>query len=421
VALTFYRDGLGLESPGIVGTEFEGNDTQPAGAVAMFQLDGGLILAVYPRTELAKNAHTPLGPPSSGEFSIGHAVGSKAHVDALLAQAERAGATLTQEAHDRPWASTRGTSAIVTTTCGKSCGTHNSRHRPLARGIPEAMTDVQTLMTGLVFGEQPRWHEGRLWFSDWGTQEVIAVDLAGNSEVVLRGRSFPLCVDWLPDDRLLVVSAREGLLLRREPDGSLVTHGDLTGFSDRPPGNELVVDGRGNVYVNGGGFDLTAGEDFAPGIVALVTPDGSARQAADGIAFPNGMVVAPDAATLIVAESYAQQLTAFDIAPDGGLSNRRVWADLHGGVPDGICFDADNAVWYGGVPNQRCVRVREGGEVLQTIELGRGCFACALGGPEKKTLFMMATEWKGPTKMFEGPRTGQVLVADAPAAGAGWP
>ena len=167
------------------------------------------------------------------------------------------------------------------------------------------MPEVQTLMTGLVFGEQPRWHEDRLWFSDWGTQEVIAVDLEGNDEMILQGRSFPLCVDWLPDGRLLVVSAREGLLLRRESDGSLVTHGDLTGLSDPPPGNELVVDGRGNAYVNGGGFDLMAGEEFAPGIVALVSPDGSARRVADGIAFPNGMVVTADDSTLIVAESYA--------------------------------------------------------------------------------------------------------------------
>ena len=282
------------------------------------------------------------------------------------------------------------------------------------------MPELHTLMTGLVFGEQPRWHEDRLWFSDWGAQQVIAVDLEGNDEVILPGRSFPLCVDWLPDGRLLVVSAREGLLLRREPDGSLVTHADLTGLADPPPGNELVVDARGNAYVNGGGFDLMAGEEFSPGIVALATPDGSARRVADDLAFPNGMLVTPDS-TLIVAETYANRLTAFDIAADGGLSNRRVWAHLHDGFPDGICLDAENAVWYGDVPNKRCVRVREGGDVLETIELDRGCFACALGGPEKRTLFMMAQEWNGPAGMFEGPRTGQVLTAHAPAAAAGWP
>ena len=276
-------------------------------------------------------------------------------------------------------------------------------------------------MSGIVFGEQPRWHENRLWFSDWGTQEVIALDLEGNSEVVVHGPSFPLCVDWLPDGRLLVVSARDGQLLQQAPDGSLVTHADLSGLSDPAAGNELVVDGRGNAYVNGGGFDLMAGEPFAPGIVALVTQSGPARQVADGLAFPNGMAVTADNRTLIVAESYAKRLTAYDIAADGGLSNRRIWADLGDGVPDGICIDAEGAVWYADVPNKRCVRVREGGEALQTISLDRGCFACALGGADRTTLFMTATEWNGPASMFSGPRTGQVLSIEAPAPAAGWP
>ena len=282
------------------------------------------------------------------------------------------------------------------------------------------MSDVHVLLNGRVFGEQPRWHEDRLWFSDWGTQEVIAVDLRGDSEVMLKGRSFPLCVDWLPDGRLLVVSAGDGLLLRREQDGSLVTHADLTAASDPPAVNELVVDTRGNAYVNGGGFDLMAGEPFAPGIVALVRPDGSTRQVADGLAFPNGMLIMPDDRTLIVAESYANRLTAFDIDADGDLSNRRVWAELGEGVPDGICADAENAVWYADVPNQRCVRVREGGEVLQTIELDRACFACALGGPDGATLFLVANEWRGPTNMLHG-RDTQVLMARAPAPRAGRP
>jgi sugar lactone lactonase YvrE len=276
-------------------------------------------------------------------------------------------------------------------------------------------------MDGIAFGEQPRWHEDRLWFSDWGPPEVIAVDIDGNHEVMLQAPSFPCCVDWLPDGRLLIVAAREGRLLRQERDGLLVTHGDLSTASKPPAGNELAVDGRGNAYVNGGGFDLMAGEPFAPGVVALVTPDGSARLVADDIAFPNGMLVTPDNATLIVAESYGRKLTAFDIQEDGGLSNRRVWADLGDGVPDGICLDTENAVWYGDVPNKRCVRVREWGDVLQTIELDRGCFACALGGRDRKTLFMMATEWNGPESMFAEPRTGQVLMASAPAPGAGWP
>ena len=283
------------------------------------------------------------------------------------------------------------------------------------RKIPE----LQTLMTGLAFGESPRWHADRLWFSDWGAQEVIAVDLEGKSEVITRIQSFPFCIDFLPGGRLLVVSARDQLLLRMEPDGSLVTHANLTSLSDHP-WNEIVVDGRGNAYLNNIGFDFPGGE-FATGIIALVTPDGSTRQVADGVAFPNGMVVTPDNATLILAESYGKRLTAFDIAADGGLSNRRVWADLGDGAPDGICLDAENAIWYGDVPNKRCVRVREGGEVLQTIDLDRGCFACALGGADKRTLFLVATEWSGTTSMAGGARTGQVLVVEAPAPGAGWP
>jgi sugar lactone lactonase YvrE len=164
-----------------------------------------------------------------------------------------------------------------------------------------------------------------------------------------------------------------------------------------------------------------AGADFVPGTIAVVTADGSARQVADGIAFPNGMAVTPDNSTLIVAESYGRKLTAFDIEADGGLSNRRVWADLGDGVPDGICLDAENAVWYADVPNKRCVRVREGGEVLQTINLDRGCFACMLGGSDRRTLLLVATEWRGPAGMTDGRRTGQVLTVMAPAPGVGWP
>jgi sugar lactone lactonase YvrE len=280
------------------------------------------------------------------------------------------------------------------------------------------MADPQTLMTGLALGESPRWHDGRLWFSDWVAGEVLAVDLAGTSEVITRVPSFPFCIDWLPDGRLLVVSGGDGRLLRREWDGSLVTHAELSGLS-RYPWNEIVMDGRGNIYLNCIGFDFPAGA-FAPGIIALVTTNGSVQQVAEGIAFPNGMAVTPDNATLIVAESYAGRLTAFDIAADGSLSNRRVWADLAGGAPDGICLDVDNSVWYADVPNQRCVRVREGGEVLQTIELDRGCFACMLGGVDRRTLFMVAAIYD-PATLFSGARTGQILRAQATRPGAGWP
>ena len=281
-----------------------------------------------------------------------------------------------------------------------------------------AVAEVRTLLTGLVLGESPRWHEDRLWFCDWGAHEVAAADLAGNIEVIAHVRSFPFSIDWLPDGRLLIVSGTA--LLRREPDGSLVTHADLTSLSDHP-WNEIVVDGRGNAYVNTIGFDFLAGEEASTGILAVVSPDGAAREVADGVAFPNGMAVTPDNTTLILAESYGNRLTAFDIEADGGLANRRVWAALDGGAPDGICLDAEGAVWFADVPNQRCVRVREGGEVLRTIDLDRGCFACMLGGVDDATLFMMAAQWLGPANAAHGARTGQVLTVGAPAPGAGWP
>jgi len=282
------------------------------------------------------------------------------------------------------------------------------------------MPELRTLMTGLVFGESPRWHDDRLWFSDMGTQQVVAADLEGRSEVIARVPAMPMGTGWLPDGRLLIVSSRDGRLLRREPDGSLVTHADLTSLAAHP-WSDMVVDGRGNAYIGNLGFDFPGGE-FAPGILALVTPDGSAREVADGISFANGMVVTPDNSTLILAESYANRLTAFDVAADGSLSSRRVWADLDGGFPDGICLDAESAVWYGDVPNKRCVRVREGGEVLQTIDLDRGCFACTLGGVDRRTLFLMAAEFAGAASMAgDAPRTGQVLTVEAPARGVGWP
>jgi sugar lactone lactonase YvrE len=156
-------------------------------------------------------------------------------------------------------------------------------------------------------------------------------------------------------------------------------------------------------------------------VIALITPDGLVRQVADSLAFPNGMAVTPDNSTLIVAESFAKKLTAFSIAADGSLSNRQVWADLGDGVPDGICIDAEYAVWYADTPNKRCVRVRKGGEVLETINVDRGCFACMLGGPDKKTLFIMAAKWHGFEKMMEGLGTGHVLMVDAPVRGIGWP
>lgn len=273
-----------------------------------------------------------------------------------------------------------------------------------------ASLEPKLLAAHFAMGESPRWHEGRLWLSDWGAQEIVATDLEGNKEVVLRVNfELPFCIDWLHDGWLLVVAGREGRILRQEADGSLVTYADLTPIAK--VWNEIVVDGRDNTYVN------------ASGAIALVTPDGSVQRVADGGEFPNGMAVTPDNSTLILAESHGKRLTAFNIAADGSLSNRRVWADLGGGVPDGICLDADGAVWYADVPNKQCVRVLEGGKVLQTVKLDRGAFACMLGGIDRRTLFLVATEWRGMEKMAEVAvaRTGQVLTIEAPAPGVGWP
>lgn len=275
-----------------------------------------------------------------------------------------------------------------------------------------------TVLADVVMGESPRWHEGRLWFSDWGAREIVATDGAGGREVMARMDGMPFCFDALPDGRLLIVSPVDRSLLRRDADGALSTYADLGPLHEKA-WNDIVVDGRGYAYVNNVGFDFPQGE-FTPGIVAVVAPDGSARQVADDVAFPNGMAVTADNATLIVAESYGRRLTAFDIGEDGGLSNRRVWADLGVGTPDGICVDAEGAVWYADVPNKRCVRVREGGEVLQTVSLDRGCFACALGGPDRRTLYMVAAEFPGAMQPG-GPRTGQVLALPVEVPGAGWP
>jgi sugar lactone lactonase YvrE len=280
------------------------------------------------------------------------------------------------------------------------------------------MSEVRTLLAGRGLVESPRWHGDRLYFSDWSAGEVIAVGLDGGTEVVARVASLPLCTAWLPEDRLVIVSSVDGRLLRREPDGSLATHADL----GRSGWNDVVADGRGNVYVNGAGFNPMAGEAFRPGSVVLAAADGSVREVAGDLAFPNGMAVTADNATLIVADSYRRSLVAFDIGADGGLSHRRVWAELGDGVPDGICMDAQNAVWYADVPNRRCVRVAEGGAVLGTIELDRGGFACALGGPTGTTLFVTAAEWRGMTESeMVVPGSGRVLATQVEVPGAGWP
>jgi sugar lactone lactonase YvrE len=279
-----------------------------------------------------------------------------------------------------------------------------------------AVSEPEVLMEGIVFGESPRWHDGRLWFSDWGANQVIALGPGGGHEVVVTVASFPMCIDFLPDGRLLVVDSAQRRLLRRESDGSLAQHADLSGVSHKP-WNDIVADERGNAYVNSIGFDFPGGQ-FAPGLVVLVTPDGNVGQVAGDLAFPNGMAITPDGGTLIVAESYANRLTAYDTGNDGSLGNRRVWAETPGDHPDGICLDAEGAVWYADVGNRHCVRVREGGEVLATVELDRGAFACALSREEDPRLFVVGQIYGGP----ESPQpSGRVVAFPAPAPGAGRP
>ncbi|MET7768786.1 SMP-30/gluconolactonase/LRE family protein [Nocardia sp. NPDC005366] len=278
------------------------------------------------------------------------------------------------------------------------------------------MSEPTILMRGIVFGESPRWHEGRLWFSDWGAHEVIALDPEGGHEVVARVDSFPMCIDFLPDGQLLVVDSAHRQLLRRDRDGCLRQYADLSAVSDTP-WNDIVVDQRGNAYVDNIGFDFPGGE-FAPGLIALVTPDGSVRRVADDLAFPNGMAVTDDGATLIVAESYAERLTAYDIGRDGGLGGRRVWADTPGDHPDGICVDVEGMVWYADVGNGHCVRIGAGGAISQKVHLDRGAFACALSRGDAARLYVVGQNWGGDDAAEP---TGVVAAFPAPAPGAGRP
>lgn len=275
------------------------------------------------------------------------------------------------------------------------------------------MGETRVVIDGLGFPESTRWRDGRVWLCNWGAGEILAVTTDGDREVVARlaPQTIPFSIDWLPDGRLLVVDGPRRLLLRQEPDGALEAVVDLTEYGSGPF-NEIVVDAHANTYVNGGS-----------GGVVCVRSDGSVRRVADGIQWPNGMALIEDGRTLVVADSHAQQLLAFESADDGTLSGRRVWAELEH-APDGICADTDGAVWVASVPGRYCVRVREGGEVLDTVTADRGCFACMLGGADGRTLFIAAAEWRGmEAAMSEGPGlTGRLLAApNQPAPHAGRP
>ena len=241
------------------------------------------------------------------------------------------------------------------------------------------MTEI--FATGLQMGESPRWHDGRCWVCDWLAGEVLTFDAHGERAVVARVAGLPFSIDWLPDGRMLTTTN----------DGVCVGPGLAAYGASGQPFNEIVVDAAGRAWVDMPGS--MPWEERKPGIVAVVLPDGSSRQVADDVWFPNGMAIVGED-TLVVAESHADRLTAWTITADGGLADRRVWADTGpGSAPDGICVDAEGAIWFASVPGQRCVRVAEGGRVLETVDADRGCFACMLGGEDGRTLLIVANHY----------------------------
>ena len=276
-----------------------------------------------------------------------------------------------------------------------------------------------TLLDGLAFPEGPRWRDGRLFFSDQHDRRVLAVDPAGNAETIVEVPQQPSGLGWLPDGRMLIVSMLDRRVLRLE-DETLVEHAD---HSDLAGGecNDMVVDAHGRAYVGNFGFDMYGGAEACETCIIAVEPDGRARVAADGLAFPNGTVITDDGRTLIVGESYGRRLTAFTIAADGTLSDRREFAKLRGAVPDGICLDAEGAVWVACPMTGRCLRVREGGEVLEEIKVANDfAYACMLGGADRRTLFMCTAPSSDP-KETPRLRGGRIETALVPVPGAGLP
>lgn len=260
-----------------------------------------------------------------------------------------------------------------------------------------------TLVSGYTFLEGPRWHDGRLWLSDFYTHQVIAVDMDGQVEKIAEVPGQPSGLGWLPDGRLLIVSMRDRKLLRREADGRVVVHADLSGVADGHT-NDMAVDRHGNAYVGNFGFDLMGGAPVDTARLARVAPDGSVSSVADGLYFPNGAMVTPDGKTLIVVETFGNRISAFDMLPGGGLGPRQDWAvfgpvpegrDLASVIPqakvapDGATLDAEGAVWLADAVGHRVLRVAQGGKVLDEISTGAmGVFACTLGGPDGRTLFL---------------------------------
>jgi len=279
------------------------------------------------------------------------------------------------------------------------------------------MADVQVVLDGLAFPEGPRWHEGRLWFSDMHAHEVVALDPAtGERETIVEVPACPSGLGWLPDGTLLIVSMEDRRLVKLV-DGRLEHHADLSPWATFHC-NDMVVDSAGRAYVGNFGFDLHAQAAPATATMVRVDPDGTAQPAAGDLQFPNGTVIYDT--TLVVGESWGRCLTAFDIAPDGSLSNRRVWAQLEDALPDGICLDAEGAIWVASPVSNEVLRVREGGEVADRVALDRGAYACMLGGNDRRTLFICTSNTSDPAECA-AQRTGRIEAVRVDVPGAGLP
>ena len=278
---------------------------------------------------------------------------------------------------------------------------------------------TRVLMEGIYFGEGPRWHEGRLWFSDFYVKAVKSVSLDGDGRTEFEIDDRPSGLGWMPDGSMLIVSMTKRQLLRRSPSGEMSLHADLGGIATFHC-NDMVVDAHGRAYVGNFGFPYPDGEQ-KPARLARADPDGTVVEAADDLMFPNGAVITPDGKTLIVGETFANRMTAFDIAPDGGLSNRRLWASLAKDVyPDGCCLDAEGAIWIASPFTNEVIRVREGGEILERIAATQGVFACMLGGDGRRTLYALTASSADPNARFED-RTGRIEAAEVEVPGAGLP
>ena len=275
------------------------------------------------------------------------------------------------------------------------------------------------VLDGLCFPEGPRWHDGRLFFSDQHDHRVVAMDPSGNAETIVEVANQPSGIGWLPDGRMLVVSMLDRMVLRLE-DGQLVEHADLSVYAPAAC-NDMVVDAQGRAYVGHFGFDMYGGETPEDASLLLVLPDGWVSVAAHGLQFPNGMVITDDGGTLIVGESMNGHLTAFTVAADGSLVDRRDFAQLPGSVPDGICLDADGAVWAACPFTGRCLRVAEGGEVLDKVKTTYdSAFACMLGGADRRTLYICTAPGHVPEEARRA-RGGRIETVEVDVPGAGRP